>query len=432
MSDGVKTAENDSTLANLGCPVAHGFNPAETSAHPDPFGWYRDVRESGRVLFMPSLGMYVVTRADDIDEVLRQPVLFSNSDSLGTTRPVPQTVLDEAGEDWDSHVELFLTLNDPPTHTRMRKLMAPAFAPRRMAAYKDVIQEVADARIDEFEAKGKADIATAFAYRIPNKIIARITGASDEDADNFVSWTEAFLRLRFLDQPEEDSVRDWQMMVDQDRYTRSLISDRRENPAIDLATDLISVTDEGGARALTDDEVVANITGFFGAGSETSAIMILHTLYLLLTHPKQLEEVKADSSLISAAIEESLRLRGPVRGLVRVATAATEIDGVPIPEGARVYLQLASGNHDEEVFDEPDKFDIHRSMDAGHLAFGRGAHFCIGSPLARLEGRVAIEQLLHRLPNLRLAPEQGELQYADNPVLPGLGSLLVEWDSPKW
>lgn len=427
MSDNAATMD-PTVQAPRGCPVAHNFNPAVTSAHPDPFPWYKEVRETGRVVYVPGFDWYVVTRAEEIEEVLAQPVTFSNIDSLGTTKPIPAEVYADTGDDWDPHIELFLTLNDPPVHTRMRKLMAPAFTPRRVAAYREVIRDIANARIDDFAATKKADVGTDFAFKIPNEIIAQITGAGADAAEDFVRWTDAFLRVRFLDRPDEEAAPDWRLVHDQEQYTRGLVRQRREAPENDLTTDLINARGEDGENALTEDEVVSNIFSFFGAGSETAAITMVHTLYLLLTHPGQWEEVKADPSLLPAAIEESLRLRSPVRGLVRVATEDAEIGGVPIPKDARVYLQIASGNHDEEVYEDPEKFDIHRSMDTVHFSFGRGTHFCVGAPVARLEVRVALETLIERLPNLRLAPEQGELEYADNPVLPGVKSLVLEWD----
>ena len=412
-----------------GCPVAHGFIPSDTGAHSDPFAWYQELRDTGRVVYQPMFDWYVVTRYEEVASVLKDAVTFSNAQSLGTDKPVPAAVRADLGEDWRMPFELFLTLNDPPKHTRLRKLMAPAFTPRRMNAYADLIREIAEARIDEFVARGSADLASDFAYRIPNKIIAKITGADDDVSDRFVEWTEAFLRMRITDESDEESVRSWRLMAEQDRYTRELVDDRRDHPANDLTTDLIAATSDDGEPALTDDEIIANIFGFFGAGSETSAIMIVNTMYLLLQHQEQWQEVRADPGLVPAAIEEGLRMRGPVRGLVRVAVKDTEIGGVSIPAGANVYICLAAANHDDEVFGQPERFDIHREKTAdGHLAFGRWAHFCIGAPLARLEGRVAIEALINRLPNLRLAADQGALEYADNPVLPAVKALRVEWD----
>lgn len=411
------------------CPVAHEFIPSETGSHPEPFAWYRELRQTGRVVYQPIFDWYVVTRYEEVASVLRDAVTFSNVDSLGTDKPVPSEIRAEFGEDFDLHCEKFLTLNDPPEHSRLRKLMAPAFTPRRMREYAQLIREIADARIDAIAERGEADLATDFAYLIPNKIIAKITGADDDVADEFVPWTEAFLRMRVSSDADAQDVDDWRGLAEQWTYTESLVDNRRLAPQNDLATDLIAARSDDGEPALTNEEIISNIAGFFGAGSETSAIMMVHTVYLLLQDPKLWGELRDDPQLIDAAIEEGLRLRGPVRGLVRVVTKDTEIGGVPIPEGAHVYISLASANHDDEVFEDAEQFDIHRPKQVnGHLAFGKWAHFCIGASLARLEGKVALEALLDRLPNLRISPDQGPLEYADNPVLPAVKSLRVEWD----
>lgn len=427
----VKAKSSGATAPELsGCPVAHWFNPNETGSHKDPFAWYKGVRDEDPVFFAPAIGMYVAGRYKEITEVLKDPVTYSNRDSLGADLPVPDEILQEAGDpEWRYRSELVLTLNDPPQHTRLRRLLAPPFTPRRMSAFAPIIREVANARIDEFADRGKADLTTEFAYRIPNMIIARIMGADAETAERFVEWTEAFLRTRFVEEPEPDRTRSWRMVLEQDRYSRKLIAERRQNPQNDLMSDLIAQRTDDGRPALTEEELVAAISSFIGAGSETSAIMMVHTMYLLLTHPEQFEEVRADpEGLLPNAIEEALRLRGPVRGLVRIVVTDTELGGVKLPAGSRLYINLSSANHDEEIFPEPERFDIHRPEAREHLAFGRWAHFCVGAPLARLEGEVALRALIERLPQIRLAPEQDGLGYVDNLVLPSVKSLAVEWD----
>ena len=419
---------NESTL---GCPVVDWFNPNDTGAHPDPFPWYRQLREAGRIVFLPAPGgvggMYVVNRHKEATEILRDPVTYSNAESLGTAQPAPLAIREEAGgDDWTYPFTDTLTLNDPPKHTRLRKLLAPSFTPRRIARFESMVREIADSHVDAFVAHGAAELASEFAYKIPNLVIGRIIGAEDAMAERFVEWTEAFLRVQLTELSGDEELRCWRLLLEQDRYARALIEDRRQNPQDDLTTDMIRATSDDGEPALTAEEIVAATQSFIGAGSETSAIMMLHTMYLLLMNPEQWDEVRSDPSLVPAAVEEGLRLRGAVRGLVRVVTADTEVAGVHFPKGARVYLNMMSANHDEEVFEHPERFDIHRANRHEHLAFGKWAHFCIGAPLARLEGRVAIEVLIDRLPNLRLAPEHG-FGYDDNLVLPPVKALRVEW-----
>lgn len=419
-----------------GCPVAEWFTPGETSAHPDAFPWYARLREAGPVVFVPSgggayaNGMYVVTRYEEVAEVLRDPITYSVAAGMGIAKPPPAEILAQANsEQWDPRMP-DISRMDPPEHTRLRKLLNPAFTPRRLAVFEDSIREVANARIDAFIAHGQADLDAEFASRIPNMAIGRIIGADEEVADQrFVAWLDAFLRLSVLARPEEEELPDWYLVLEQDRYLRSLVEERRRNPANDLTTDMIQATTDDGEPALTDEEIVVNLLAFIGAGSGTTATMFVNTMYLLLTHPEQLEAVRSDPQLVPAAIEEGLRLRSVARGLPRTATKHTELAGVPIPKGAQVYVTLASANNDEDRFDSPETFDIHRANRRDHLGFGKWTHFCIGAPLARLEGRVAIETLLERLPGLRLAPDYAtDFGYEDNLVVAPIRALRVEWD----
>lgn len=418
------------------CPVAEWFVPGETSAHPDPFQWYSRLREAGPVVFVPSGGgayadgMYVVTRYEEVAEVLRDPMTFSVAAGMGISKRPPEEILARANsKDWDPR-RADISRLDPPDHTRLRKMLNPAFTPRRMAIWEDSIREVANMRIDEFIASKAANLDADFASRIPNMAVGRIIGAADEVADeSFVRWLDSFLRLSVLARTEEEELPDWEALLKMDRYLRSLIEERRSQPADDLTTDMIQATTDDGAPALTDEELVVNLFAFIGAGSGTTATMIVNTMYLLLTHPQQMAAVRADKTLIPAAIEEGLRLRSVARGLPRTATKDTEIAGVPIPKGAQVYVTLSSANNDETRFDRSADFDIHRDNPRDHFGFGKWTHFCIGAPLARLEGRIAVETLTERLPSLRLAPDyENDFGYEDNLVVAPIRALRVEWD----
>lgn len=411
------------------CPVVHWFAPNETGAHPDPFPWYEKARAEGRVFFLPAYGMYVVTRHADVLDILRDPITYSNREGLGKFPPVPDEIRAEVGDDWVYPIENTPTISDPPEHTRLRKLLAPLFTPRRMAAYEGDIRQIANMRIDDFATRGQADLAAEFAYRIPNTVIARLIGADDQTADKFVPWVDALMRLRLDELSHQEEVRLWRVLIEQDAYGRALVADRRAHPAQDLTTAMIQATTEDGEPKLTDEEIVTATLGFIGAGSETTAIMILHAAYLLLKHPEQWAAVTSDPTLIPAAVEEALRLMGPIRGIVRTTTQDTELGGVAIPKGSRVWFCMSSANHDEDVFERPEQFDIHRAELKEHLAFGRWTHFCIGAALARLEGRVALETLIERLPDLRLAPGyEQDFGYHDNLVVPLFKALRVEWD----
>ena len=426
MSDAT-TNTNATTTPPSGCPVAHWFKPGETAAHTDPFPWYERTRQEGRVFYVEAEDMYVLSHHREILEVIRDRVSYSNAGGLGSFDTAPEEILAEAGADWQFPMQYTLTLTDPPQHTRLRKLMAPSFTPRRLAAYADAIQEIVNRRIDAFADRGHADLQAEFAYQIPNRVIARMMGADEEASEHFVEWVEAFLRVALTEQTKEEELHNWGLLREQEVYCRALVQARREKPEDDLTTDLIHARTDDGEPVLTDDEILSNTLGFIGAGSESTAILMCDTMYLLLSHPEQWADVVADPALIPVAIEEVLRLLGPVRGIIRTALVETEIAGVRIPAGARLYLNLMSANHDSEVFEEPERFDIHRSNLAEHLGFGKWAHFCIGAPLARLEVRTAIAALVERLPGLRLAADHG-FGFHDNMVTPPVRALRVEWD----
>lgn len=418
--------------ARAGCPVASWFDPNETSAHADSFPWYQRLREEGPVVFVPSVGMYAVTRHKEILEILRDTTTFSNAEGLGEFRPPPPAIREQVGEDWSfpDVAEAGLTVMDPPRHTRLRKIVAPALTPRRMAVHEPAIREIAHSMIDEFEDQGHADLSAQLAYRLPSRVIGRIIGAEDEISDRFVEWVDAFFRLRLTQMSEAEEIRCWRSLLEYERFCRALIDDRRQHPQDDLTTDLIYARGDDGEPKLTDEQILVLTIGWIGAGAETSSIMIVNALQLLLTHREQWEQVRASPALASAALEEALRLRSPIRGIVRVVTRDTQLAGVQIRKGARVYWVMASANHDERVFGaDSNKFDIHRESLDEHLSFGKWAHYCIGAPLARMEGRVTIQALAERLPKLRLASDyERDFGYEDNLLLPPVKALRVEWD----
>ena len=229
------------------------------------------------------------------------------------------------------------------------------------------------------------------------------------------------------DTPEERLER-WRRTADFDRYIRAFVEERRANPQDDLTSSLVHATSDDGDPSLSTFEVICVLAGIVAAGSDTTSVLLCEAVYQLLTHPDTWERVKADRSLIPRAIEETLRLRNPVRGLRRVAKCPIEIGGARISEGAAMYVHVGSANHDKTIFDRPDEFDIDRSNLTEHVAFGKWTHFCLGAPLARLEARVALECLIDRLPDMRLAErERGGLEYIPNAILPGVRHLDIAW-----
>ena len=272
-------------------------------------------------------------------------------------------------------------------HTRLRKLMQPAFTPKRLDHRADEIRAMVDGLIDEFIAAGRIDLVPAYSNPIPIRVMAMILGFPPEAAAKFRYWTDSFFDLLRRPGPSHERVVEiWSGLLESDAYTRELIEARRREPADDLLSDLIQSVSEDGSPSLNDSEITANIHAFIVAGTDTTAIMLGQMVYQLLEDRSRWEEVCADPELVFNAVEETLRFRGPIRGLNRMTTRESVLGGVEIPSGAPLYWMPSSANLDESHFEEPDRFDLHRPRITDHLAFGAWTHFCIGAPLARLEG----------------------------------------------
>jgi cytochrome P450 len=344
---------------------------------------------------------------------------------------MPPVIREEAGDDYVFPLTSQLAITDPPQHTRIRKLIQPAWTPRALEAFEPDIRKIADGLLDQFVADGRADIKNAFASPIPPLVIARLVGAPPEMAQQFMKWIPSFFMLSGTSSlPEEESIAAWQDVLAVERYTRKLIAEHRAEPRDDLTTEMIEARGEDGEPALTDQEIMGNLLGFIGAGSDTTALLIAHTLYFLLQRPDDWERVKSDPVMLKKAIEETLRFKGSTVSIKRTTTRPTTLAGVEIPEGAHLWVNLSAADRDEKVFERPDEFDIDRSDVAAHLGLGKWTHFCLGGPLARIETRIALECVIERLPDLRLAPDQGPLEYSLNMVIPEIERLEVEWTAP--
>jgi len=410
--------------ARAGCPL-WDYDPRVADHVEDPWPILAQARDEQPVFYMPEVDMWCVTRHEDVRDMLRDTATFTSASAIHMVNPVPDEVTIPPGCPYPEleNVAQF----DPPVHTRLRKLMQPAFTPRRVGHRTDEIEAIADALIDEFVDQGRVDLLPAYSNPIPIRVMAMILGFPPEAAAKFRYWTDSFFDLIGVPGLPHDRVLEiWEGLLESDGYTRELIEERRREPADDLVSDLVTSLSDDGSPALTDDEITANIHAFVVAGTDTTAIFITQLVRMLLEDRDRWEEVCADRELIGNAVEETLRFRGPIRGLNRMTTRDCELGGVSIPKGARLYWMPSSANLDQAHYENPDSFDLHRPRISDHLAFGAWTHFCIGAPLARLEGRVALERLIERLPGLRLATD--EIEYVPNLFTPAPARLEVEWD----
>jgi cytochrome P450 len=298
--------------------------------------------------------------------------------------------------------------------------MHKAFTPRIIEQLRTRIQAIADDLLDAVEAKGHMDVIADFAFPLPIIVIGDLLGIPVKDHENFRTWAANQMAAADMGASLETMKRGSQSFADFHAYVKSLIEVRRQAPQEDLLSALIAAESEG--HKLTEEEMISATNVILLAGHETTATLIGNGLVALLKNPVQLDLLKANSSLLESAVEEMLRYDSPAQFMARVATEDIEIGGQVIPQGQKVALMIASANRDESIFEQADEFDIQRQPNP-HIAFGLGAHFCLGAPLARLEGQIAFATLLRRLPNLHM--DTNTLTYRPAFRVRGLASLPV-------
>ncbi|MCX5199365.1 cytochrome P450 [Streptomyces sp. NBC_00249] len=373
----------------------------------DPFPLYRRLREDGpvrRVVIAGGLEAWLVTRYADALAALSDPRLSSDVRDASDTRLLAQLP--------DTEREAMLgnmLRSGPPDHTRLRRLVSKAFTAHRVAGMRPRIQAVADRLLDAVVPAGRADLVADFALPLPVTVISELLGVPVDERHEFQHWTDRMI-MRGAEPPDPAVVDEaWQHMR---AYVTELIRAKRAEHGDDLLSALVTARDE--EQRLTEDELVAMVFLLLVAGYVTTVNLIGGGIAMLLAHPGQLDLLRSDPGLLPDAVEEFLRYDGPVSpGIARFAREEVEIAGVRVPRGATVLIGSAVADRDPGRFPDPDRLDITRP-DNAHLAFGHGFHYCLGAPLARLEGRIAIGTALRRLPGLALA-----VPPADIPWRPG-------------
>jgi cytochrome P450 len=316
-----------------------------------------------------------------------------------------------------------MLMSDPPDHTRMRRVVANAFTPRRVERLGPRVREIADGLIDAIEPKGEADLIEEFALPLPITVICELLGVPVSDQDIFHAWSRNLVTPAFTE--EQVAVRAATAEATRDYFTH-LIAARRAGPRDDLVSALVSAHDEN--CLLSDRELLSMLVLLLVAGHETTVNLIGNGMAALLADPAQLRLLRGRPELLPSAVEEFLRYDSPVkRGTMRVATEDIEVAGTKIPKGAHVHISIGAACRDPAVFPDPDRLDVIRT-DNRHIAFGYGIHFCLGAPLARLEGQIAFGSLLGRLPGLApvLAPHELSRRLGGS-LLRGLTALPVRF-----
>jgi cytochrome P450 len=383
----------------------------------DPYRYYARLRSAAPVYWVDQIDGWLLTRYADVIAVLRSPQVSSDRPSRAPQQAAPEY---QALNEIRSHSMLNA---DPPKHTRLRLLVNKAFTPRTVEELAPFIRAFVDRVIDKAAARGRMDLMADLAFPLPATVIAEMLGVPPEDRDRFKQWsddtTAAVGNVASNLTPEvlRKSVEGMQALQG---YFRDIIARRRAEPRDDLISALIKAQEQGDH--LTDQELLANCVLLLNAGHETTTNLIGNGTYALLRHPDQLKRLRDDPSLLPTAVEELLRYDSPVQFTNRILTADMQLGGKTLRAGQMVLLLLAAANRDPEQFPDPDRLDVGRQNNK-HVAFGLGPHFCLGAPLARLEGRLVFDALLQRAPNLRL--DGPPPRYRQNFNLRGLEALHV-------
>lgn len=406
-----------------------------------PHPLFEQVREEQPVVFVPEIDCYLVTRYDDIAAVNRNPAVFSSVMPTGPVlaRQQAATLQGLLADDPELGATLerlrggvrVLLSADPPDHVRQRKLVNRAFTPPKVKALEPRIREVAHTLVDGFAGRGEAELVHEYGVLLPLTIIAECLGVADEDLPTFKRWSDDFVAAIGNHAMTPDQLR--ALLLSQFEfyeYFARKVAERRADPHDDLISEVVHATLDG--QPLSDEEILAMLNQFLVAGNETTTKLLASAVRILLEQPPLQERLRADPTLVPGFVEEVLRLEAPVQGLYRTAVVDAEVGGIPIPAGSHLLVACASGNRDPEMFADPDTVDVCRGNVMRHLAFGHGEHFCLGSALARAEGRIGIEVLLERLDDLRPAPgvDLAALAYEPSYVLHGLRELRVAF-SPR-
>ncbi|MGC1396242.1 MAG: cytochrome P450 [Coleofasciculaceae cyanobacterium] len=381
------------------------------------YAYYKRLREEAPVFQgkVSVIDAYFLSRYDDCVNFLKDPRFVRNrTTATGGGRfpfPLPKSV---------SLMAKSMITEDEPDHRRLRDLVHQAFTRQTLAKMEGRIEQLTNDLLDKAEPQGTVDLKQAYALPIPVTVIQEMVGVADEDMPRFYNGVKALsdgfsgltmLRTFFWDMPRLS------------KFVRQLIDRKRSNPQEDILTKLIQAETEGGK--LSEDEVVSMVFLLIIAGYETTVYLILNSVLTLLQHPDQLARLQSEPELINSAVEEILRYRGPVQGTKPAyALEDVTIHGVTIPKGSAVFPLLGAANHDPAVFENPEVFDIARTPNK-HLGFGSGIHTCLGAPLARMETKIAITNLIKRNPNLRLAVDTSELELINIPLWHRYKSLPV-------
>lgn len=384
------------------------YSPFADEVMTDPYPFYSRLRHDDPVCRVDEF--VAISRYADVVAVLRDPATFTSTH--GNTR-----------EDMPHVADTTMITADPPKHTALRQLVNKTFTPKLVATLEPRVRTVTDQLLDAVIARGELDVIRDIAYPLPVTIIAEILGVDPEHSEDFKRWSDDSIAALGSGAEYGQAGRMGESMGEFYEYFGKVIDERKRSPR----DDLISIMLLNAETTPSPGELVTLCFLLLVAGHETTTNLIGNGTLALLGHPDQLEALRAQPRLASLYVEEALRYDSPVQGLYRMTTGDAEVAGTVIPANTKVLCLYAAANRDEQQFPHADQFDIERQPNL-HVAFGSGVHFCLGASLARQEARIAVEQMLSRLPGLRLDPDHEPVRLL-NPTIRGLRHLPAIWDA---
>jgi cytochrome P450 len=393
--------------------VAVPIDLTSRDALADPFPVYRRLREEDPVHWSEPAGGWLLTRYDDIVRCLKEPRLSAARVGAVFDR-MPRELQDQtrALRQAFSH---WMLMMDAPDHTRLRSLVAKAFAPSLMVALRPRVEKLVAEAIDRVAASGRIELIADLAHPVPALVIAELIGLDDAEPARIHAWADD---LALMERGPAGFLAAQTSMLEMMEYMRRLADERRRSPREDLMSRLLAAEEQG--QVLGEQELLYTCVMLLFAGHETTKNLIGNGILELLRHPAQLAALREDRALVEPAIEELLRYHGSIQRVRRTVVEPFELGGKQLRAGDSVWLLVGAANRDPAVFPDPDRMDIHRRP-TRHLTFGLGPHFCVGATLARLEGLVAIDAILQRLPDLR--GPLGEITWREDLSFRGVKAL---------
>lgn len=403
-------------MSNVHDAVPHleGFNPFSDDYIDNPCPMVGRMHREQPVFYYEPMGLWFISKYEDVKNAARDWETFSSA-ALGLLPP-PADLVEQAP---DLSVDEIVNETDPPRHTHLRQPFVKSFSPHIVEELVPWYRTRANTLIDRFIGRGHCDLMQEFCYPLSLGAIMKLFELPEEMAADFRRWGDDYIQLltvKRLDgeteafghpMPEAERRARWERLSEANSFFREFLEEQKIAAKAPFIQRMLEAKTADGEPALSSGDMVRNLIGIMVGGHETTANLMGQLALLLMRNPDQWDVLAAEPALLENAIEETLRRRGSAQGMLRVTTRDVEVRGVSLPKGSNVFLMLSGAGLDEEVFEEPARFDIGRKNAHDHISFGLGRHSCLGNIVARMETRVAFEELLRRIPRFRLAEKDG-------------------------